>query len=125
MKDNKLIAEFMDYPTCSDYWKKDEGFQGEDYKDYYYVHDQYDQCYDSSNFHVNDMKFDLSWDWIMPVIDKMESMGCFVKHHHGDCIVYKIDEKENYRCIIEMMGLNKLESTYKAVVEFIKNHETL
>jgi len=53
MKDNKLIAEFMGYPTCADYWKKDERYQEEDYKDYYYVHGQYDQCYGSSNFHVN------------------------------------------------------------------------
>tara|TARA_Y100000356_G_scaffold120859_1_gene113710 strand:- start:137 stop:442 length:306 start_codon:yes stop_codon:yes gene_type:complete len=81
--------------------------------------------YDYTKIGNKGVSYHKSWDWLMPVVDKMESMGCVVKHHHGDCIVYKIDEKENYRCIIEMIGLNKLESTYKAVVEFIKNQETL
>lgn len=65
------------------------------------------------------------WNQLMPVIDKIETMGCEVVHRIGDCNIYKIDEQENYRCIIEIQGLNKLESTYKAIVEFIKNHETL
>ena len=79
----------------------------------------------STQYTVEDLQYHTSWDWIMPVIDKIEAMGCEVVHRVGDCIVYKIDEKENYRCIIDMQGLNKLESTYKAVVEFIKNHEIL
>jgi|TARA_R100000084_G_C4517086_1_gene85131 hypothetical protein len=124
MENNKLIAEFMNYPKCSDYWN-DGRFLEEDYKDYYYVRGQYDACYNSSNFHVNDMKFGLSWDWLMPVVDKIESMGCEVVHRVGDCVVYKIDEQENYRCIIDIQGVNKLNSAYKAVVEFIKNHKIL
>ena len=98
MENNKLIAEFMGLNI-------DRGVQ--------------------ADYMEHELKYHTSWDWLMSVVDKMESMGCFVKHHHGDCIVYKIDEKENYRCIIEMIGLNKLENTYKAVVEFIKNQETL
>ena len=98
MENNKVIAEFMGLNI-------DKGVQ--------------------ADYMQHELKYHKSWDWLMPVVEKMESMGCVVKHHHGDCIVYKIDEKENYRCIIEMIGLNKLENTYKAVVEFIKNQETL
>ena len=65
------------------------------------------------------------WNKLMPVVDKIETMGCEVVHRVGDCVVYKVDEQENYRCIIDIQGINKLESTYKAVVEFIKNHEIL
>ena len=71
------------------------------------------------------LRYDSDWNWIMDVIEKIESMGCEVVHRKGDCNIYKIDEQENYRCIIEMQGINKLESTYKAIVEFIKNHEIL
>ena len=78
-----------------------------------------------TQYAVEDLQYHISWDWIMPVIDKIETMGCEVVHRVGDCNIYKIDEQENYRCIIEMIGLNKLESTYKAVVEFIKNHKIL
>ena len=74
---------------------------------------------------VDKMQYHKSWDWIMPVIDKIETMGCEVVHRVGDCNIYKIDEQENYRCIIEIQGINKLESTYKAVLVFIKNHEIL
>tara|TARA_Y100000361_G_scaffold27011_1_gene21962 strand:+ start:1969 stop:2265 length:297 start_codon:yes stop_codon:yes gene_type:complete len=98
MKDNKLIAEFMGLNI-------DKGVQ--------------------ADYMEQELKYHRSWDWIMPVVHKMELMGCVVKHHHGDCIVYKIDEKENYRCIIDIQGVNKLNSTYKAVVEFIKNHKIL
>ena len=98
MENNKLIAEFMGLNI-------DRGVQ--------------------ADYMEHELMYHTSWDWLMSVVDKMESMGCVVKHHHGDCIVYKIDEKENYRCIIEMIGLNKLENTYKAVVEFIKNREIL
>ena len=104
---NKLIAEFMDYPTCSDYWKKDEGFQGEDYKDYYYVHGQYDQCYGSSNFHVNDMKFDLSWDWLMPVIEKITEL-CEEPQ--------ELDELKHALLCVD------IKSVYFIVVEFIKEY---
>lgn len=65
------------------------------------------------------------WNKLMPVIEKIETMGCEVVHRVGDCVVYKIDEQENYRCIIDIQGVDKLNSAYKAVVEFIKNHEIL
>ena len=98
MENNKVIAEFMGLNI-------DKGVQ--------------------ADYMQHELKYHRSWDWLMPVICKIESMGCEVVHRVGDCIVYKIDEKENYRCIIDIQGINKLESTYKAVVEFIKNHEIL
>jgi hypothetical protein len=98
MENNKVIAEFMGLNI-------DKGVQ--------------------ADYMEHELKYHTSWDWLMPVIDKIELMGCEVVHRVGDCIVYKIDEKENYRCIIDIQGINKLESTHKAVVEFIKNHEIL
>jgi hypothetical protein len=71
---------------------------------------------------VDKMRYHTSWNWLMPVIDKIETMGCEVVHRVGDCNIYEIDEQENYKCIIDVQGINKLESTYKAVVKFIKDY---
>tara|TARA_X000001382_G_C3110839_1_gene159843 strand:+ start:325 stop:639 length:315 start_codon:yes stop_codon:yes gene_type:complete len=102
-ENNKLIAEFMGYEV------------------------KHNKCYSPkyNDGTIAPMQFHKSWDWLMPVIDKIETMGCEVVHRVGDCNIYKIDEQENYRCIIEIQGINKLESTYKAIVVFIKNHEIL
>lgn len=99
-ENNKLIAEFMGV------YSEENG-------------------YDYTKIGNLGVSYHRSWDWLMPVIHKIESMGCEVVHRVGDCVVYKIDEQENYRCIIDIQGVNKLNSAYKAVVEFIKNHEIL
>ena len=100
MENNKLIAEFMGYPKCSDHWKNGR-FEGEDYKDYYYVHGYYDPCWDSSNFHVRDMPFGMSWDWLMPVINK-----CYQEHM-----------SQNIADAVMTCDINK---AYQSVVKFIK-----
>tara|TARA_R100001510_G_scaffold1943_1_gene1531 strand:+ start:321 stop:647 length:327 start_codon:yes stop_codon:yes gene_type:complete len=96
---NKLIVQFMDYPTCSDYWK-DGRFEGEDYKDYHYIHGQFDSCWGSSNFDVSDMCFSTSWDWLMPVIEK----------------IYSLDSN------VDFFKTININNTYNEVVEFIKEY---
>ena len=112
MKDNKLIAEFMGAvgtpkynPTewdvyitgCLDVDSDDEKAQ------HFYTPDE--------------MKYDTSWDWLMPVVQKIESLGYVFtiqggKAEYGEMI-------SETRCFI---AEDKLSSTYKAVVEFIKEH---
>ena len=48
------------------------------------------------------MQFHTSWDWLMPVVQKC----------------YKIDNEEGFDMLVE----DKLSSTHKAVVEFIKTY---
>jgi hypothetical protein len=95
MKDNKLIAEFM-------------GLVVSDSDNY------------TSELHTNvdvDLKYHTSWDWLMPVIEKIESLGYVFtiqggKAEYGEMI-------SETRCFI---AEDKLSSTHKAVVEFIKEH---
>ena len=64
--------------------------------------------------------FTNSWDWLMPVVEKIENFGyefiiaesrCYVKHNTDHSI------KELFH--IETIG-SKIDTTYKAVVEFIQ-----
>ena len=62
-------------------------------------------------------KYDTSWDWLMPVVSKIESLGYVFtiqggKAEYGEMI-------SETRCFI---ADDKLSSTYKAVVEFIKTY---
>ena len=61
------------------------------------------------------MEYHTTWDWLMPVVEKIESLGYVFtiqggKAEYGEMI-------SETRCII---AEGKLSSTYKAVVEFIK-----
>ena len=61
--------------------------------------------------------YDTSWDWLMTVVQKIESLGYVFtiqggKAEYGEMI-------SETRCFI---AEDKLSSTYKAVVEFINQY---
>ena len=124
MTNNKLIAEFMGAvgtpkynPTewdvyitgCLDVDSDDENAQ------HFYTPDE--------------MKYHISWDWLMPVVEKIEEIAIddtnlIVKEHrfefdmgYTQCKIY--DHNGVFEVIYGDMG-SKLLSTYQAVVEFIK-----
>ena len=104
MKDNKLIAEFMGVPQGKHTHFMVEPFALESYAD------------------VDDLKYDASWDWLIPVVQKIESLG-YVFTIQGGKAEYGEMMSET-RCFI---AEDKLSSTYQAVVEFIKtyNNDTI
>ena len=88
MKDNKLIAEFM-------------GLVVSDRDNY------------TSELHTNvdvDLKYHTSWDWLMPVVNKIED--------------YLADNVGKVGYFDECLNSNDLEVRYQAVVEFIKQYNT-
>lgn len=109
---NKLIAEFMEYP----YRYSDTGIISGTER--WEVGIGHWWCT------VDELLFDSSWDWLMPVVEKIEYML------HDD-IVITIEYKT---CVIpvvagtfatggfdiSVVGSTKLDACYKAVVEFIK-----
>ena len=126
-ENNKLIAEF---------WGMELG----DDKTMYYD--------DAENLHpptpINELKFHSSWDWLMPVVDKIERehkanfrIKCtwneFTDHSIHQVIV-NIEQGEMSKdksCIYDSKKIydyvgdavkDKREATYKAVVEFIKQY---
>ena len=113
-ENNKMIAEFMELPT--------EIFQPRGIINY---------GIDDSWYEEHELSFHLSWHWLMPVVEKIES---FQDGEDGDSMrghlynfrieqhfVYILDG-ESMDVIIEMNGDSKLDATYNAVVEFINQY---
>ena len=93
MKENKLIAEFMGSEWHKAWFK--------------------DVCIISpSNISY---KFHSSWDWLMPVVQKIESLGYVFTIQGGKAEFGEMISKP--QCFTSK---DKLSSTYDAVVEFIK-----
>jgi len=110
MKDNKLIAEFMGVV----------------------FHDDENQYYNADGLHIgNTLQYHTSWDWLMPVVEKIEEIAIdddnlTVKEHryqvdmsYTQCSIY--DHVRDGVIASADMG-TKLSSTHRAVIEFIKEY---
>jgi hypothetical protein len=82
-KDNKVIAEFMGVV----------------------FHDDENQYYNADGLHIgNTLQYRTSWDWLMPVIEKIYQLGL---------------DNESALLVRDAVAEANLDSTYQAVVEFI------
>lgn len=113
---NKLIADFMGWHyNKSGQWSRKEDFviiDGEEYSE------KWERL----------LKFHTSWDWLMPVVEKIESLhdsvfSFFIVQDECD-IALSSSYKENGEDwdapnFAQRKG-NKLLSTWSAVVDFIK-----
>ena len=115
--DNKLIAEFMGYPKK----QINKGVARLEENKYVWGQTYY---YINGDWHAEDyLLFHLDWNWLMQVVDKIESLGY--------CLVIGGRTTKNY-CEIrgeaddfttkysDSYGDTKTQATYKAVIEFIK-----
>lgn len=109
---NKLIAEFMEYERCTD----------PDHVN--------DPCFIvplAKGYHkVKDMQHHASWDWLMPVVEKVESLG----YETGVCSVDKKGVRLSEVLIspvskggnvgVHQMGrVSKMQLIWECVVDFI------
>tara|TARA_R100000541_G_scaffold18500_1_gene28296 strand:- start:2410 stop:2796 length:387 start_codon:yes stop_codon:yes gene_type:complete len=95
MEDNKLIAEFM---GCT------------------YPHNEITDAtlYNVSHgtFELSELRYDVSWDWLMPVVHK-----CYQEH---TCSQERMNSNDAYE--IKTCDITRV---YKAVVKFIKGQEVM
>ena len=102
MKDNKLIAEFMGVKS----------YEASGYTNFVYSEDNHRT--------EVDLAYHDSWDWLMPVVEKIEGL----RDENGNAYRFTIDmcNAQIEEANIEILGgAFKIDTTYKAVVEFI-NH---
>ena len=85
MKENKLIAEFMGYELVGNTYSKNNGM-------HWFIEPQYHE----------------SWDWLMPVVEKMNTTELWESYDISDLAV----------CLVSV----DINATYKAVVEFIHRY---
>ena len=105
MKDNKLIAEFrgwvLGHPDPKEKRWSDCWFDCDLIR--------------RTRGDLEPLLFHKSWDWLMPVVEKIESMGYSVKIIEDWCEIIG----EDYDKVADFGG-GKLISVYAAIVEFIK-----
>ena len=70
-----------------------------------------------------ELNYNSSWDWLMPVVEKIESLSivCFEKNLQEEGDYQALFTKGNDIFICHYADTS-IEATYKAVVEFIKQH---
>ena len=111
MKDNKLIAEFMGFQKTNIGWYDSEETMP-----------PLSNTYDSNTFDEHELAFHKSWDWLMPVVEKIESLGYDVIIRQGTCEIRGEDvngvEYDNFECF----DSGKHKTTYSAIVKFIKEY---
>ena len=113
MKDNKLIAEFMEVV----------------------FHDDENQYYNADGLHIgNTLQYDTSWDWLMPVVEKIKSTQFrdrdlfswgyrMYKESTSTCVFEFYQDGYRAKEVIKAVDFDCMKkATYKAVVEFIKQH---
>lgn len=98
MNDNKLIAEFMGLPLVPCSIGTEHGIVTEGYK-----HPKVDVPVIPSG-----MQYHTSWDWLMPVVQKIED--------------YLSDNVGEVGYFDDGLTSNDIEVRYQAVVEFIKEY---
>ena len=121
---NKLIAEFM---GC--YKDKEESEQYTmDKMHIFYAKHNSNLCSTRMVALPEDMLYHISWDWLMSVVEKIEStdpLGGIVMIQQGMCRITSRmagdnSIKANHDNYLLMGAKGKLLSTYQSVIKFIK-----
>ena len=110
-KYNILIAEFMGYKPG---WY-DHGING---IKRIYINDAI-----SKGYYKSPEEFDYHRDWnsLMEVVDKIEGLGFPVQIKRHECLIQR--PPDEYWIRHALPGQLKLQSVYKAVVEFIEKED--
>ena len=114
LKGNKLIAKFMPNMVfiepknkdCKSYWRK---LDADNLPMAEYIKDG--------------LRYHSSWDWLMPVVEKIEKSGCIVEMSlslGGFCRIVWIGRKGEGATSFNNQDNNLLNCTFQTVIEFIE-----
>lgn len=74
----------------------------------------------NEEFNCDTMKFHSDWNWLMEVVDKIESLGYNFQITAKDATVLTQHAAIYSSLIYRVDGLKKIEAVYQTSVEFIK-----
>ena len=77
--------------------------------------------YGGDSSYVKDLKYHLDWNWLMQVVEKIESIlpdDSIITIEYKNCFIPVLDDEEPFT--IEGGGKTKIEAVYNACLEFIK-----
>lgn len=129
LKYRELIAVFMELELHEGgflYPMRLPQFHGSDHREWCCSDDNGNWIICSEN-----MKYDTSWDWLMPVVEKIESLKFRVKicgftsfgKQYNECHIKKNDSEGLYVYNHEGIGYElKIEAVWIAIIEFIQWH---
>lgn len=124
LESNRLIVDFMGIKSHM-YSPDNYGWADQPY---YSIHE--DTPEKVMKGIVSYVKYDSDWNWLMKVVEKIESIVFsndvfYNLNILGGCQVYIVSS--NMEELVDISGETKLLSVYKACVEFIKwyNNESL
>jgi len=108
-QNNRLIAEFMGAISPNN-----------QYEMYGIIECIEDGINEQHFFEPKDMKFHTSWDWLMEVVERIESLH----GHRFDVEIrqasVRIYDSEAMEDILEIDGDSKIDTVYQACIEFIQ-----
>ncbi len=107
IENNILIAKFMEYPNNGVF---------------YSINVFNPETLNSRTHHEQQLHFQDSWEWIMPVIEKIESLGYSYERdtHYRINIGEKTFLRTDGKLVQYIVGNNNRDGLYKICVEFIK-----
>lgn len=104
--ENEIIAEYMGGTLYSDdIWKADSK--------------KCSVAHMLDNAHVDDVKFNSNWEWLMPVVEKLELEG-YEFDIFSNCVEVSYGSDESY--VGEFVGENKFQAVLKACVKIISEN---
>jgi hypothetical protein len=100
---NKLIAEFMQLESRKPSWSMAEQFN----RNSYWIP-------------VGVLEYHTSWDWLMPVVEKIESLG-FESGISSDATYFKMEASPfDVVSQADNSWRKKIETVWEAVIQFIQ-----
>lgn len=81
---------------------------------------------DKGVLHPNDLGYHYSWDWLMPVVERINSIKhpvyLYGSHIQRSCTVFQlgVDDSDSRLVSNSDVVLSLIDITYKSVVEFVK-----
>ncbi len=126
IESNKLIAEFMGLHKFGN--KKTSDTYHHDLPDYRFLDKKL--VNPAHHYTPKQMKYHTSWDWLMPVVDRIETFNfkvdgvttsADVHIVYGDCRIVDEDGGGLFEfCSHSTDSGDKLQATYDSVVKFIE-----